>query len=291
MIELDTVADVRDWRAALRPSGRTVALVPTMGYLHEGHLSLLAHARTRADQTVMSVFVNPTQFGPDEDFGHYPRDLERDRSLAAQHGVDCLFVPAAGQIYPRQPTIGVSPGTLSDHLCGPRRPGHFAGVLLVVAKLLHLVEPHIAIFGRKDAQQGIIIRRMVEDLDFSVEIDLAPTVREPDGLALSSRNVFLDQADRQAAAVIPQALDAGHGAFADGDSDARAIVQAALDFLAAEPRIRVEYLEAVSPDTLAPVETVTGETLLALAAKVGGTRLIDNVVLGSGTAGDVFVER
>lgn len=286
MTERDTVTAMRAWSRAARGRGGRVALVATMGYLHEGHLRLVDRARARADAVVLSIFVNPTQFGPGEDFTRYPRDLARDRAAAAARGVTCLFVPAVEEMYPRAGVVTVQPGPLADHLCGPHRPGHFAGVLTVVAKLLHAVEPDVAVFGRKDAQQARLIARLVEDLNFPVTVDVAPTVRERDGLALSSRNAYLSAAERAAAAAIPRALDAGSDAFARGETHAKAIVTAVAAVLAAEPAVRPQYVQAVDPDTLAPAARVDGSTLLALAAHVGGTRLIDNVVLGPGTAAD-----
>jgi pantoate--beta-alanine ligase len=200
--------------------------------------------------------------------------------------VDCLFAPGADEMYPRPGVVTIQPGALADHLCGPRRPGHFAGVLTVVAKLFHIVEPDLAVFGRKDAQQAQLIRRMTAELDFPVEIDVAPTMRETDGLALSSRNVYLSPDERRAAAAIPRALDAGHAAFVGGERRAQAVVRTVLTHLAAEPGLAVEYVEAVEPETLAPVETAGRDTLLALAARAGRTRLIDNIILGQGTAAD-----
>jgi len=257
-----------------------------MGYLHEGHLRLVDRARQVADEVVVSVFVNPLQFGPSEDFARYPRDLERDRSLLSARGADCLFVPGVDALYPRQPVVRVLPGSLGDHLCGPWRPGHFEGVLTVVAKLFHVAEPDVAIFGRKDAQQAVIIRRMVSDLDFPVEIVVAPTVREADGLALSSRNAYLTPEERRAASALSRGLSAGHEAFRRGISAAADVVAEVRRVVEREALLRLEYVEAVDPSTLAPVSRVAHDTLLALAARAGATRLIDNIVLGDGLAAD-----
>ena len=286
MIELTAPAAMRAWSRARRAEGCRVALVPTMGYLHEGHLRLVDHGRRSADLVVVSLFVNPTQFGPAEDLGRYPKDLERDRGLTRARGVDCLFVPSAEAIYPRPPAVRLLPGDLAKHLCGPRRPGHFEGVLTVVAKLLHLVEPEVAVFGRKDVQQATIIRRMAADLDFAVEILVAPTVREGDGLALSSRNVYLDTTDRRRAPLLSRALEEAHRAFRAGTTRATTLLERALGVLGSEPRIVVEYVEAVDPETLAPVEFAREETIVALAARLGATRLIDNIVLGDGLGRD-----
>lgn len=277
---------MRDWSRRQRAAGRRLGFVPTMGYLHEAHLRLVDRARELADLVVLSIFVNPLQFGPAEDFERYPRDLERDRALAAGRGVDCLFVPAGQEMYPQTPIVRVVPGSLANHLCGPRRPGHFEGVLTVVAKLFHLVEPDIAVFGRKDAQQAVIVRHMVEDLNFPVVIHVAPTVREPDGLALSSRNTYLNAEERKAAPALARALDAAHRAFQEGVRDAPALCDLVREMLSREPLIEVEYVEAVDPRSLEPVSAARADTLLALAARIGRTRLIDNIVLGAGIGGD-----
>ncbi|GIW50856.1 MAG: pantothenate synthetase [Gemmatimonadales bacterium] len=286
MIELVAPEEMRSWSRRQRAEGKRVGFVPTMGYLHEAHLRLVDRARKLADVVVMSIFVNPLQFGPGEDFERYPRDLERDRAAAAARGVDCLFVPAVRDLYPEPPAVRVVPGPLADHLCGPRRPGHFEGVLTVVTKLFHLVEPDIAVFGRKDAQQAAIIRRMVEDLNFPVAIHVAPTVREADGLALSSRNTYLNPDERKAAAVLARALQAAHQRFRAGTSDAATLCQVVRDTVAHEPSVRLEYVEAVNPRSMAPVAEASSETLLALAAWIGRTRLIDNIVLGEGIGAD-----
>lgn len=279
-------AEMRAWSRTVRADRRRIGLVPTMGYLHEGHLRLVDRARQRADLVVASVFVNPLQFGPREDLAAYPRDPDRDRAALAARGTDCLFAPDAAAMYPTTPVIQIAPGTLADYLCGPRRPGHFAGVLTVVAKLFHIVEPDVAVFGRKDAQQAIIIQRMVTDLDFPVDIDVAPTVREADGVALSSRNLYLSAAERRAAPAIARGLDAAHRVFEQGTRDATAVLDAVRAALAAEPAMHLEYAEAVDPTALHPVTTVEAETLIAVAARLGKARLIDNIVLGQGTAGD-----
>ena len=286
MIELASVAEIRAWSRAQRRAGRRVGCVPTMGCLHEGHLRLVDRAREVADVVALSIFVNPLQFGPEEDLARYPRDLPRDRAAAERRGVDCLFVPSVEQMYPRPARVTVDPGALADHLCGPRRPGHFAGVLTVVAKLFHVIEPDVAVFGRKDAQQAQLVRRMAADLSFPVEINVAPTVREPDGLAMSSRNVYLSPAERRAAATIPQALQAGHAAFQAGARRAAKILQAVTATLARAPALRPEYVEVVDPESLAPIDPVEAGTLLALAVRAGTTRLIDNVTLGNGLRGD-----
>lgn len=270
-----TVRTVADLRAAL-PRDRRVGLVPTMGALHDGHVSLLRRARADCDFVVMSLFVNPAQFAPGEDLEAYPRDEERDAALAAAEGVDLLFAPPVDEVYPPGFSTTVEVTGLTDVLCGAHRDGHFRGVTTVVAKLLNMVRPDAAYFGQKDAQQAIVIRRMVRDLDMPVEIVVCPTVREHDGLALSSRNVYLTPEERQRALGLSRALRAAQEAVDDGRTDAREVLAAAR---AALGEVDPEYLELRSAEDLAPVERVNGSTLLAVAARVGRARLIDNVVL------------
>ena len=282
MIELADTADLRRWVRAERAAGRRIALVPTMGYLHEGHLALVDEARRRADTVVMSIFVNPLQFGPGEDLARYPRDLPRDRRLAESRGVDALLVPAEAAMYPPGSEVRIVPGPTADRWEGAARPGHFTGVLTVVAKLFHLVEPDFAVFGRKDIQQAVLIRQMVRDLDWPLALVVVPTVREPDGLALSSRNAYLEADERRRALVLSAALRAAHEAFRAGTHGAREVSAAARGVLGTEPSVSVEYLAVTEPRTLAPVDTVDADTVVALAARVGRTRLIDNIILGEG---------
>ena len=289
MLSISDPAAMREHARDVRRGGRRLGFVPTMGALHAGHLALVADARTRADAVVLSVFVNPLQFGPGEDFARYPRDLPRDTGLAERAGVDVLWAPAPDAMYPEPPRVTVQPGPAGERLEGAVRPGHFAGVLTVVAKLLHAVEPDVAIFGRKDFQQAALIRRMVRDLGFPVEIVVAPTVREPDGLAMSSRNAYLDAGARAAAAALPRALTTAVEAFRAGERGGTALSGRARRVLEAEPGVAIDYVACVAPDTVEPVEAVNGTSVLALAARVGGTRLIDNVVLGAGLEEDVRV--
>ncbi len=277
---------MRAWSRAARAAGRRVGFVPTMGYLHEGHLRLVDRLAEHCDVVVMSIFVNPLQFGPKEDFGSYPRDLARDRELALGRGVDLLFVPTDAVMYPRPAVVKVSPGPLAEHLCGPWRPGHFEGVATVVSKLFNVVEPDVAIFGRKDAQQAKIIARMVEDLNFPVEILVAPTTREADGLALSSRNTYLTPPQRATAVRLSRALDAAHRRYRAGTCVAADVLAAARGILEEDSTITIQYVEAVHPDTLAPVTSVADDTIVAMACVVGKTRLIDNIVLGAGLQSD-----
>jgi pantoate--beta-alanine ligase len=282
MVELVTGPDVRGWIRARRREGRRIALVPTMGYLHEGHLALVDEARRRADAVIMSIFVNPLQFGPTEDLARYPRDLPRDRRLAEARGVDALFVPSEAVMFPEPPEIRVVPGRSAERWEGAARPGHFAGVLTVVAKLFHLTEPDVACFGRKDVQQSVLIRRMVRDLDWPIELVVVPTVREPDGLALSSRNAYLDPEQRQRATALSGALQEAHVAWRGGERSAAAIEARMRRFLAAFPDVQVEYIAVAEPEALAPVAEVREHTVVAIAARVGLTRLIDNIVLEEG---------
>jgi len=280
-------SEMRAWSRAERARGRRIGYVPTMGFLHEGHLRLVDRARERTDRVVMSIFVNPLQFGAGEDFTTYPRDVERDKKLASERGVECLFLPDAKAIYPADPLVRLHPGPMADGLEGAARPGHFAGVLTVVAKLFHLVEPDIAVFGRKDFQQAMLVRRMVDDLNFALEVDVAPTVRELDGLALSSRNAYLQGDERRAALALSRALRAVEQAWRSGEADPGPLARRGLDVLRA-PGVAPEYLALVD-EQMRPVARVDARTVVLVAAKVGKTRLIDNVVLGEGITNDVSV--
>jgi len=287
MREVTTPEDMRAWSRAERARGRRIGFVPTMGFLHQGHLRLVDRARERVDRVVLSIFVNPLQFGPEEDFAAYPRDLGRDRRLAADRGVDCLFLPETTALYPSDPLVRVAPGPMADTLEGAARPGHFAGVLTVVAKLFHIVEPDVAVFGRKDFQQAMLVRRMAADLDFALEVDVAPTVRELDGLALSSRNTYLNGDERRAAVALSRALRAVEQAWRAGEADPKALERRGMAVLNA-PGVTPEYLALVD-DQLRAVARADARSVVAIAARVGATRLIDNVVLGEGVASDESV--
>ncbi len=279
MHEIASIADLRAWRAGQRAAGRRVALVPTMGHLHEGHLALVDEARRRADVVVLSVFVNPLQFGPDEDLARYPRDLPRDRALAAGRGVDLLFAPDADAMYPAGSEVRVVAGETAERWEGSARPGHFAGVLTVVAKLLHLVEPAVTCFGQKDIQQVTLIRHMLRDLDWSIELAVVPTVREADGLAMSSRNVYLTPPEREKALSLNRGLRAAAEAWQGGERSAGVLTRIVQASLRAATGVRAEYIAVVEPDRLRPVTVAPAGTILAVAARVGSTRLIDNVIL------------
>ncbi len=266
----------QEWRA----KGLTTALVPTMGFLHAGHLSLIARARTLADRLVVSVFVNPTQFGPNEDLDRYPRSLERDCDLAREHGVDLVFAPDPAAMYHPDHATWVEVPELSGVLCGASRPGHFRGVCTVVSKLFNLVRPEVAVFGQKDWQQLAIIRRMARDLDMGVDIVGMPIHREEDGLAMSSRNVNLTAEERKAAPAIHQGLKLAQAAVNAGERDAARLALSFRRHLADKlPEARVDYAELAHPETLAPVAALAGPTLLAVAVFLGKVRLIDNMLL------------
>ena len=277
-----TLSGARGRRQLDREAGRRVALVPTMGALHEGHLSLVRHAASRGDSVWVSVFVNPTQFGPGEDYERYPRDLAGDAGLLEAGGADVLFAPSAEEMYPRAPVAQIAFSGLESVLCGASRPGHFGGVGLVVAKLLNIVQPDVAIFGQKDAQQALLIRRLVDDLSFPVEVVVSPTVREADGLAMSSRNAYLTQEQRRAAPALHRALQLGAAMVRDGETDARRVEEAMAETVSGSPLLQLEYARCVDADDLSRPETIGRPVLLALAVRAGDTRLIDNVLVSPG---------
>lgn len=284
MLTISTGAELRTALTRMRyaASGVRVAFVPTMGALHAGHLSLVDAAREHGDVVVMSLFVNPLQFGPGEDLTRYPRDPFGDTAQAEAAGVDLLFMPDVAQLYPREPRVRVVPvpGAVAERWEGAVRPGHFAGVLTVVAKLLHLVQPEVAVFGQKDAQQVAVVRAMLTDLDWPTALVVAPTVREADGLALSSRNVYLDPTARARAAAIPRALHAAERAFADGEAQGPVLAALVERGLAREGGLHADYVAVADPDTLDPVERAEQGTLVLLAVRVGTTRLLDTITLG-----------
>ncbi len=275
------VADIKKLVGQARRAGKSVGLVPTMGYLHEGHLTLMRTARAEHGLVVASIFVNPLQFGPSEDFAVYPRDLERDARMAAEAGVDVIFAPTVEEMYPQgfaNTLAFVEVKSITDCLCGASRPGHFRGVTTVCTKLFNIVEPDVAYFGQKDAQQVVVVRRMVADLNMNVRIATVPIVREADGLALSSRNVFLNPAERQAALVLSRSLRQAAELLAAGERDT-AVVRRALSYIiGSEPLAAVDYISICDPVTLEELARVDGPALVALAVKVGKTRLIDNLL-------------
>jgi len=277
---MKTITSVREMQQTanlLRQEGKRIALVPTMGYLHEGHLSLIRRAREKADVVVTSIYVNPTQFGPKEDFTAYPRDLARDSQLAEGAGNDILFAPSDRDMYPDGYQTSVKVEKLTVGLCGVSRPTHFQGVTTIVAKLFNIVKPHIAIFGAKDAQQAMVIKRMTADLNLDIEIDVAPIVRESDGLAMSSRNAYLFPQERKEATIVYRSLLEAERRIKEGERDVPTLKRAMQEMIEAMPSSRIDYVEFVDADNLQPLERIAGDVLIVLAVYIGKTRLIDNL--------------
>lgn len=279
MITVTSRAEMRQWCDAVRRAGRSVGFVPTMGFFHEGHRSLMRQARAAHDVVVVSIFVNPLQFGPSEDLDAYPRDLERDLDLAAIEGVDAVFAPTAAEMYPEEMLTSVHVGELGDDLCGNSRPGHFDGVATVVARLFGIIGPSTAYFGRKDAQQLAIVRRMARDLELPVTIVGCSLVREPDGLAMSSRNAYLTAEERAAAAVLSKALRCASDLVHGGERDPEALRASIENTIAVEPLLDVDYVEVRDADSFRSLEVLDGDVIIALAARVGQARLIDNCTI------------
>ncbi len=270
---------MREWSEEQRLQEKRITLVPTMGFLHEGHLELVREGRRKGDLLVVSIFVNPTQFGPKEDFNTYPRDFERDGKLLAGEQVDVLFHPSESEMYPEGYQTGVEVDRLSRYLCGAERPGHFRGVCTVVVKLFSIVHPHVAVFGLKDYQQFLIVRRMVEDLNLDVEVVGIPTVRERDGLAMSSRNHYLSETERAAALCLRRALGRAEDLVRQGERNGQGILREVTAEIAKEPLARIEYVQLCDPENLQALETIQDTALLALAVRIGAARLIDHSVL------------
>jgi pantoate--beta-alanine ligase len=279
MLVLHTIAETRIACGRIRLAGKTLGLVPTMGALHQGHLSLVRAAQASCDAVVVSIFVNPTQFGPREDFASYPRTLEEDCRILEGAGVDLVFAPSVQEMYPSGASTFVEVADLSDRLDGASRPGHFRGVATVVAKLLNIFDPQHAFFGQKDAAQVAVLRRMVRDLRFAVQLEVCPIVREPDGLAMSSRNRNLTDQDRRQALVLSRALWAVQQKAQSGEHESAELLVEALRVLAAEPGAQLDYCRIVDPDTLEDIPNIANGGLVAVAARVGGVRLIDNLLL------------
>ena len=276
---IDSPRAMTAWSDRTRAAGRTICLVPTMGFLHDGHLALMRRAREIAGKVVVSLFVNPMQFGPGEDLARYPRAFERDAELVGAEGAAVLFAPKAEEMYPAGFQTRVAVAGLTDTLCGLSRPGHFDGVTTVVAKLFHLVNPHLAVFGQKDFQQLAIIKKMVIDLNWEVGIIAHPIVREPDGLAMSSRNTYLEPAERRKALCLYNSLQFGRKMVADGERDASRLREAVQQYIVSYGDVDVDYVAVVDAETLADCHTIAERSLLALAVKIGRTRLIDNALL------------
>ncbi len=276
---VNTIREARSASRAAHRDGKRIGLVPTMGALHAGHLSLVRAAKAQSDVVVVSIFVNPTQFGPNEDYAKYPRTFDRDCQMLEKEGIDMVFPPSVEEMYPPGAITYVTVEGLSEKLCGKSRPGHFRGVTTVVSKLFNSVEPDKAFFGQKDAAQVVIIRRMVRDMNLPVEIVVCPIVREPDGLAMSSRNAYLDAQQRKSALVLSRSLRRVEEMFSQGERDAAKLISVGKSTIADDPSVRLDYFEIVDPDNLGPVQTISGKALVAVAAFVGTTRLIDNTLL------------
>lgn len=273
-----SIRKIREELKRERKRGRKIGFVPTMGYLHEGHLSLIRRAREYTDLVVVSIFVNPTQFGPKEDYREYPRNLKKDLSLCKDEGVDYIFAPNVKSMYPKKYATFVSVEGLTENLCGRFRPGHFRGVTTVVSKLFNIVKPDVAYFGQKDAQQAIVIKRMTEDLNTDIAIKVMPIVREKDGLAMSSRNVYLSSDERKRAATIYRSLQEAKDLIKLGERDTRGIISEMRKMLASVSA-KIDYISIVDPKTLKDIKTIKGKVLIALAVWIGNTRLIDNIVV------------
>jgi len=276
---VETIAAVRGHVADARRAGQSIGLVPTMGALHEGHRSLIRRARERSGYVVVSIFVNPTQFVAGEDLDSYPRTLEADADACGRIGTDLVFAPSVEVMYRRDAVTTVQVSGLTETLCGPHRPGHFEGVTTVVSKLFNIVQPDVAFFGQKDAQQAVVLRKMVEDLDMPIEVEVCPTVREADGLAMSSRNAYLSPEQRQQAVSLFRALEGARQAIADGQRDAATLIARMRETLQSAGPCRIDYVDVVHPATLEPIDPVTCPVLIALAVRIGQSRLIDNIVV------------
>ncbi|MHB1127648.1 MAG: pantoate--beta-alanine ligase [Bacillota bacterium] len=270
---------LRDFLDKHRQEGKVIGFVPTMGYFHQGHITLMDRAREECQVVVVSIFVNPTQFAANEDLDKYPRDLERDLSMAREAGVDCIFVPDVQEMYPQGYATYVDVERLTGNLCGRSRPNHFRGVTTVVSKLFHIVGPHKSYFGQKDAQQVLVIRRMVRDLNIPVEVITVPTAREEDGLAMSSRNVYLSPLEREHAVVLFRSLHMAQKMVTSGERNAKKIISTMQEMISAFPETSIDYIEICNTDDLEPIDLLRGEVLIALAVRIGATRLIDNIIL------------
>jgi pantoate--beta-alanine ligase len=276
---IETINQMQQESESLRTAGKFISLVPTMGFLHEGHLELMRVAKEHSDKLIMSLFVNPTQFGPSEDFEQYPVDTEGDLEKARSVGVDMVFMPSVEEMYPEDSQTVVSVKRLTQHLCGLSRPGHFDGVTTVVSKLFNSTKPHLAVFGQKDYQQLVVISRMVMDLNMDIKIIGIPTVREPDGLAMSSRNSYLDPEERKSALCLKRSLELADKMFHDGTREASLIKETVESFIQSNPFTEIDYITLCDPLTLEDIQTLGDESLLALAVRVGKTRLIDNCLI------------
>jgi pantoate--beta-alanine ligase len=277
---IGSVKEMQKYSESVRNSGKIVSFVPTMGYLHQGHLSLMEEGRRRGDCLVTSIYVNPTQFGPNEDLAKYPRDFERDQELCEKVGVDVIFYPSNEEMYPEYYQTYVTVEEVTNNLCGLSRPGHFRGVATVCAKLFNMVKPHVSIFGKKDFQQLVTIKRMVKDLNMDLEIVGLSTFREPDGLAMSSRNIYLKPEERESALTLSRSLLHAKGLYDRGERDAAIIIGEVRRIIEAKPHTRIDYIQICDTNTMKDVDFIKGESVIALAVRVGVARLIDNYVFG-----------
>ncbi len=279
MEQLTKISEIKKALEKVRRQGKTMGFVPTMGYLHEGHLSLVRESLKKADYTVVSIFVNPTQFGPEEDFNRYPRDLTHDAQILDTEGVDILFIPDTQEMYPEGYKTFVEVKDLQNLLCGKSRPGHFRGVCTVVLKLFNIIQPNVSFFGQKDAQQAVIIKKMVHDLNLDISIEVLPIIREHDGLALSSRNSYLNPEQRKAALVLYKSLKEAEKMIVEEERSAGNIIERMCKIINSEPRARIDYVEIVDLENLNPVIEIKNEVLIALAVFIGNVRLIDNIIV------------
>lgn len=276
---INSPKDIQKWIDENRIKGKIIGFVPTMGYLHAGHLSLIDIARKECDLVIISIFVNPTQFAPNEDLDNYPQNFEKDKQLAKEHNVDVIFYPSVKDIYPSNYSTYVNVESLTDNLCGASRPEHFRGVTTIVCKLFNIIKPHLAVFGQKDAQQSYIIKRMVEDLNMDIDILIAPIMRESDGLAMSSRNVYLTSEERKEALSLYNSLQLAKKMIIDGENSAKKVIKAMRILISKQPKTQIDYISIVDTNNLKDIEILDGEILIALAVKVGKPRLIDNMIL------------
>ena len=276
---INSISEMQKAANDLRFKGRSLSFVPTMGFLHAGHLSLMRLAREKADVLVVSIFVNPAQFEPGEDFDRYPRDIEQDERLCEQNHVDILFYPEKDLMYPADFMTFIITENLSTRLCGKTRPVHFRGVTTIVAKLFNIVKPHFVVFGQKDAQQALILRRMVIDLNIDLELIIAPIIREPDGLAMSSRNQYLNKDERQDALFLNRALTIAEKIITSGEKNSKTIKSEMMKIIHSAPLVNLDYIEIVDYNSLEPVDRIGKDTLIAIAARIGNTRLIDNIIV------------
>lgn len=277
---IDSVKEMQGYSESMRNSGKIISFVPTMGYLHQGHLSLMEDGRSRGDCLVTSIYVNPTQFGPNEDLAKYPRDFERDHAMCEKVGVDVIFYPSNEEMYPEYYQTYVTVEEVTNNLCGLSRPGHFRGVATVCCKLFNMVKPHVSIFGKKDFQQLVTIKRMVKDLNMDLEIVGLPTFREPDGLAMSSRNIYLKPEERESALTLSRSLLHAKSMYDKGERDAAKIIGEVKKIIEAKPHTRIDYVQICDTNTMKDVDYMKGESVIALAVRVGVARLIDNYVFG-----------